>query len=138
MIDVRELRVRDIVNNQYKINIRVSEIYAHGSVGIEGSDFLEPLPELSPINLTEDLLLKLDFKKEKHEILKIYEYNICINNHFIRINEYTNTLGKDYNIHVDNIVHDSCYSTDIQYLHQLQNAIYDATGEELDVTNILE
>ena len=94
--------------------------------------FVEPEP------LSEKILFKLGFKKEEEEVTHVYEYNLCANNHFIRIGKYSNTLGRDYNIHIDNQNRDSVSCTDIQYLHQLQNAIFDATGEELNVNELLK
>lgn len=61
-----------------------------------------------------------------------------LNGYRIDINKCSNTLGKDYGIHIDNLSCDSVLSGDIQYLHQLQNAIFDAAGEELNVNELFK
>jgi hypothetical protein len=90
-----------------------------------------------PIPINEELLLSLGFKKEVDDIIKREYYRLRLNGFCIDINRYSNTLGRDYGLHIDNDCCDSVLSGDIQYLHQLQNYIYDATKQELDITNIL-
>lgn len=90
-----------------------------------------------PIPINEELLLKLGFKKEVEDIIKREYYRLRLNGFCIDINKYSNTLGRDYGIHIDNSCCDSVLRGDIQYLHQLQNYIYDSTKQELDITNIL-
>ena len=155
-MDIRELKIGNIVSsngkpmNTYKgafykiVSIDSQNGNGRGSVVLETNllwkgdtvgawaDFVEPIP------LSEDLLFKLGFKKEKDEVIHVYEYNLCVNNCFLRIGKYSNTLGRDYNTHIDNQNRDSISCTDIQYLHQLQNAVFDATGEEFNVNELLK
>lgn len=155
-MDIRELRIGNIVcsnckpMNTYKgAFYKIVSIYSQngnnrGSVVLEtnllwkGDTVGAWADFVKPIHLSEKLLFKLGFKKEEDEVIHVYEYNLCVNNHFIRIGKYSNTLGRDYNIHIDNQNRDSVSCTDIQYLHQLQNAIFDATGEELDVKELFK
>ena len=90
-----------------------------------------------PIVITEDLLLQLGFQKEVDEIYKEGFYMYLPNGFRIDINKYSNTIGRDYGILIENLCCDSVLSGDIQYLHQLQNYIYDSTKQELDITNII-
>lgn len=106
--------------------------------GNEGDVWEEKYEDIKPIALTEELLLIFGFKKEQDNICGDYEYTIYIGEYPIRINKYSNTINRDWNIHIDNNVHDTILSADIQYVHQLQNAIYFATKQELDVSNILK
>ena len=94
--------------------------------------------EFNPIKITEDLLLKLGFQKEVDKISRKGFYMYLPNGFRIDINKYSNTIGRDYGIHIDNLSCDSVLRGDIQYLHQLQNYIYDATGEELDVKELFK
>ena len=143
-IDIRELRVGNIVDSAEYGRLIIDEIYTHRGNELSCQELksrkgrILPLSYVFQVYIDEFLLRCLGFKKEVDEIIYIYYYNICVNNYFIRISKYSNTLGRYYNIHIDNQVHDSIYSCDIQYLHQLQNAIYDATGEELDVKDLFK
>ena len=91
---------------------------------------------LLPFNIDEDLLFKLGFKKEVEDITKDKRYRLRLNGFCIDINKYSNTLGRDYSVHIDNDCCDSVPSGDIQYLHQLQNYIYDSTKQELNIEGI--
>lgn len=143
MIDIKETR---------KGNLLISKKYWSYCVIFKidcttfGSNFMTYLyknklyedrdKEFNPIKITEDLLLKLGFNREISENSKKGFYMYLPSGFRIDINKYSNTLGRDYGIHIDNLCCDSVLSGDIQYLHQLQNYIYDSTGEELDVKEL--
>ena len=90
-----------------------------------------------PIPISEEILLDLGFKKEVEDITKDKRYRLRLNGFCIEINRYSNTLGRDYGVHIDNLCCDSVLSGDIQYLHKLQNYIYDSTKQELNIESIL-
>ena len=121
------------LSEKYKgsVTIETNYLYKHDTVGAWIS-FLEP------ILLSQDLLLKLGFEIVTDNIIKRKYYRLRLKGFCIDINEWSNTLGRDYGIHIDNLLCDSVLSGDIQYLHQLQNYIYDATGEELDVKELFK
>ena len=143
MIDIREIRKGNLLISKkhwlYCIAFRID-------CTTIGSNFITYLckkvfdedrdKEFNPIKITEDLLLQLGFQKEVDEISKEVFYMYLPNGFRIDINKYSNTLGRDYGIHIDNLSCDSVLSGDIQYLHQLQNYIYDATKQELNIENI--
>lgn len=90
-------------------------------------------PEIfQPIELTEELLLKIGFDA-MHSCRYMYEKSI-INKHnkkvvvYITFHMINKTLRIDFSndLQVLNLY-------DIQYLHQLQNAYYCLTGKELKV-----
>src|SRR5574344_1784094 len=143
MIDIREIRVGNIlVNEEYNIACIVHSIDT--TMGIDSiysvnNDNLYVYPKENHyrIPITEDILLQLGFKKEVEDITKDERYRLRLNGFCIDINKYSNTLGRDYGIHIDNLCCDSILSGDIQYLHQLQNYIYDSTKQELNIENIL-
>lgn len=85
--------------------------------------------DIIPIDITNDLLLSSGFVQKSDS-----EFDLYINKHFINLINDTyasNTIGRDWYIHVDNEVHDSVFSADLQYFHQLQNAIYFSCQAEL-------
>ena len=143
-IDIRELRIGNIVDSAEYGRLIIDEIYTHMGNELSCQELksrkgrILPLSYVFQVYIDEFLLRGLGFKKEVDEVIHVYEYNLCVNNYFIRIGKYSNTLGRDYNIHIDNQNRDSVSCTDIQYLHQLQNAIFDATGEELDIKELFK
>lgn len=143
-MDIRGLRIGNIVDSAEYGRLVIDEIYSHMDAELScrvlrsGLGKILPISYVFPVYIDEFLLRNIGFKKEVDDVIHIYEYNLCANNHFIRIGKYSNTLGRDYNIHIDNQNRDSVSCTDIQYLHQLQNAVFDATGEELNVNELLK
>jgi hypothetical protein len=61
-----------------------------------------------------------------------YAINASNNCNIEIYNEHSNSKGKDWSIHIDNSDYDSILYGDIQYLHQLQNYIYDACGLDIE------
>lgn len=143
-MDIRGLRIGNIVDSAEYGRLVIDEIYSHMDAELScrvlrsGLGKILPISYVFPVYIDEFLLRNIGFKKEVDYVIHIYEYNLCANNHFIRIGKYSNTLCRDYNIHIDNQNRDSVSCTDIQYLHQLQNAVFDATGEELNVNELLK
>ena len=143
MIDIKEIRVGNYFNLENEKEIvfadsilSLDKEILYSTINSKKYAFVG-LSYLLPIKITEDLLLQLGFQKEVDEISKEGFYMYLPNGFRIDINAYSNTLGRDYGIHIDNLLCESVLSGDIQYLHQLQNYIYDATKQELDITNII-
>ena len=141
MIDIKEIRVGNaLINTKDDTDCMVSSIdKITGKISSCNGNILYDYPKeyYSRIPISEDILLALGFKKEVEEIINREYYRLRLNGFCIDINKYSNTIGRDYGIHIDNLCCDSVLSGDIQYLHQLQNYIYDSTKQELDITNIL-
>ena len=78
--------------------------------------------EINPIPITEELLVRNGLKREnvicseKYFFKNIPNYTIVVKNH-------SNTIGRDWSVHIDNDDADSVADVDIQYLHQLQNLL---------------
>lgn len=128
MIDIKEIRIGNVLkyrNYIFKAK-KISEDYS-----FSGEDIF-------PIPITEDLLSDLGFDEEVEDIIHRKYYRLRLNGFCIDINKYSNTLGRNYGIHIDNLCCDSVLSGDIQYLNQLQNYIYDSTKQELDVSMLLK
>ena len=142
MIDIKEIRVGNYFNLENEKEI----VFADSILSLDKEILYSTINSkkyafvgssyLLPIKITEDLLLQLGFQKEVDEISKEGFYMYLPNGFRIDINKYSNTLGRDYGLHIDNVSCDSVLSGDIQYLHQLQNYIYDATKQELNIENI--
>ena len=143
MIDIREIRIGDVlINTVDNVDCVVESI--DRTMGIDSiyavkdcELYVYPKENYCKIPIAEDLLLQLGFQKEVDEISRKEFYMYLPNGFRVDINKYSNTLGRDYGIHIDNLCSDSVLSGDIQYLHQLQNYIYDSTKQELDITNII-
>lgn len=138
MIDIKELRIGNLVKS-FRKNILVEGI---GKKGINYSFMDEEYEyeedELYPILITEELLLKLGFIKEEDSISHDFEFKKWIDGYPITVSDLSNTKDRDYYVHIDSRCYSTILGADIQYLHQLQNAIYFATKNELDVKNIIE
>lgn len=136
MIDTKELKRGNYVITDSGIVIEVNEISDNSinktAIGRTEDIFINPIP------ITEDLLSDLGFDEEVDDTINRKYYRLRLNGFCIDINKYSNTLGRDYGIHIDNLCCDSVLSGDIQYLHQLQNYIYDSTHQELDVSMLLK
>ena len=135
MIDVKEIRKNNIVRTNNKF-IEIQHILEK-SVNDKYKNYYK-FNKLYPITLTNDIFKLLGFKLECEKIINLSEYVKNINGYNIRIGTYSNSIGKDFSIHIDNRDCDTILRADMQYLHQLQNHIYSATYEELDITNIIK
>lgn len=87
------------------------------------------ISEVYPIELTEEVLLKIGFEKHD-ESMNIYAFEneravvvYVPNRKLLRIEGVENDVLVDRNIRLNNI----------KYLHELQNAYYLLTGQELEV-----
>ena len=118
------------------VEIYSEDIYCYDQFGED----LHNIEYIQPIELTEEVLLKIGFKKVFQSKITKGRFELNVN---IGDNEFTNI---EYNIFVSgepnlNITQRRCESLcdnsickqNIKYLHQLQNAYYLLTNEELEV-----
>lgn len=134
MIDARELSKGNVVSLKGIINVTVWEI---GYTGInyrfveneKVREYEYLFGELEPIPITEKLLLKLGFEKED-------DYKMIIGKFFISLSLYSKHY-KEWRLQIDDRNNTSVFGAVVQNLHQLQNAIYLATKEELNVNQLL-
>ncbi|MPS73993.1 MAG: hypothetical protein E2590_12735 [Chryseobacterium sp.] len=83
--------------------------------------------DLSPIEITEEWLLKLGFEKKskKWKDGSVSEDLFIKGNFFIRLHNGYNTFSKfDFN-------YEQVFLTNVDYVHQLQNLYFALTNEEL-------
>lgn len=90
--------------------------------------YMDEEDSFQPIELTEEVLLKIGFVKE-NEINRMYN-NRCVVSYYIGnfYKELVIEVRRENGFYKNNMVH-----YDIKYLHQLQNAYYLLTNEELEV-----
>lgn len=92
------------------------------------------LDEITPLEITEEFLKRNGFELDE----KMYEdfedkyYELKLEKFMITIHEGSNTIGRNWWIHIDN--EDCCTiaSADVQYVHQLQN-LFNTANVEIDI-----
>jgi hypothetical protein len=95
--------------------------------------------EFQPIELTEEVLLKIGFKKDERMRSILYYLDYEINeDEYIRVRYVIYNLNTLPLLRITSpipIILESCELTKlgIRYLHELQNAYYLLTNEELEV-----
>lgn len=128
MIDTVELRIGNLIYEQVLGNISIVGTY--GKIVYakkDGNTYSLTDEYISPIELTEDILIKCGFEYVKNE-------------------EMSECLGGDMSLYKKNKIEiflpeGSCnvlmnyeFENRVQYLHQLQNLFYCLTGKELEIT----
>lgn len=135
-----ELRIGNYVttiNRSNKIHLPTGITEMIGTVGLFSVDLYdykkhfseqqprkESLANITPIPLTEELLIKFGFFR-KYDIYALSEFNIA---------HLTNGLNERSFVLLD--VEDNVVSIDFNYVHQLQNLYFCLTGEELTIKTI--
>lgn len=136
MIDIKDLQIGNKVLYQNKV-VEIETIHIRGTVGIlNGSkDFIVSVSckDIVPIEVTEELLLKLGFEKKYETICRSFDYCMCSNDCYLEIHTTSNSIDRDWFCHIDNISHYTIGGFDFQYLHELQNGIRLITKGDLEV-----
>lgn len=83
------------------------------------------LDEITPIEITEEFLKCNGFELDKktYENFEYKYYELKLEKFMITINDGSNTIGRDWLIHIDSADCCTIASADIQYVHQLQNIL---------------
>lgn len=137
MIDIKDLQIGNKVLYKDKI-VEVATIHITGTVGIlNGSkDFIVSVSckDIEPIEVTDNLLLKLGFKANLPLFEGQEEYKIAVNDCLVEVRkDISNSINRDWFCHIDNISHSTIGGFDFQYLHELQNGIRLITKGDLEV-----
>jgi hypothetical protein len=99
-----------------------------------GGIFTVGLDEIIPVKLSEEFLKWNGFELDE----KMYEdfeekyYELKLDKFTITIHEGSNTMGRDWWVHIDNESCCTIASADVQYVHQLQN-IFNIANVEIDI-----
>ena len=124
MIDTRELMRGNKVALGNEVFV-VDEIFEN-AVSLYGCECMTYAMSLEPITITEELLLKNGFVKElliegNERYDDWVSYKKEVNGYFLEIRHCSNSIERDWYVHIDNESHCSVGSMDIEYVHQLQN-----------------
>ncbi len=126
----KELRIGNFVKSTFDDLIcEILDIYAHQGADVYcshkyGQDLLDVKYGIEPILLTEEFFLKNGFEKDP----MITQYSKKIDEFLISYIDGVN--GCLLSIQGEKSQY---YKYDIKYIHELQNAYYCLTGEELEV-----
>lgn len=140
MIDTKELMRGNLMivgkGTDWEQVCVIDEIM-YNVVSLYGREFTTFATSLDPIPITEDLLLKNGFNKELLiEGMENYDdwvsYKKQVNGYFLDIRHCSNSIERDWYVHIDNDAHCSVGSMDIEYVHQLQN-IVTLSGNKIDI-----
>lgn len=123
---VNELRVGDWFY-RHCCNDQVMEVRAGGVIGLDRNRGIICLHEMQPIELTKEF-----FEKNGFILLKDLEY---YGNYFtsedMRIDVYESS--NSWVVHIDDKECSTAFSKCLKYVHELQNAYYVSTVEEMEV-----
>jgi hypothetical protein len=103
----------------------IDEIF-DGIVGLQGRECTTYASLIDPITITEELLLKNGFKKrlliegnERYDDWVSYEKEV--NGYFLEMRHCSNSIERDWYVHIDNNYRCGIGGVDVEYVHQLQN-----------------
>lgn len=140
MIDTKELMRGNLMiigkGTDWEQVCIIDEIM-YNVVSLYGREFTTFANVLEPIPITEDLLLKNGFNKELLiEGMENYDdwvsYKKEVNGYFLDIRHCSNSIERDWYVHIDNDAHCSVGSMDVEYVHQLQNLVT-LSGNKIDI-----
>ncbi len=140
MIDTNELmRGNKVIvgkGSDWEEVVVIDEIF-NGIVGLQGREFTTFAGVLDPISITEDLLIKNGFTKklliegnEKYD--DWVEFEKDFGKFFLSIRHCSNSIERDWYVHIDNDYRCGVGGMDIEYVHQLQNVVKIA-GYEIEI-----
>lgn len=106
-------------------NVAIDEIFEN-AVSLKGREFTTYITTLEPIPISEELLIKNGFNKnvliEGYDLFDDFiEYEKYIDGFFVTFRQTSNTIDRDWYVHIDNCNRFTCGGCDVQYIHQVQN-----------------
>lgn len=122
---VNELRVGNWFY-RYCCNDQVMEVRAGGVIGLDRNRGIICLHEMQPIELTKEFFEKNGFIKQND-----WEEVLYYRSEDMRIDVYENYLG--WVVNIDDEKFTMVFSNNLKYVHELQNAYYVSTGEEMEI-----
>ena len=122
---INELRVGNWFHRPCRID-QVMEVRAGGVIGLDRNRGIICLHEMQPIELTKEFLEKNGFIRQ-HDWEEVLYYR----SEDMRIEAYENYLG--WVVNIDDEKFTMVFSNNLKYVHELQNAYYVSTGNELDI-----
>ena len=122
---INELRVGNWFY-RYCCNDQVMEVRAGGVLGLDNLRGIISLHEMQPIPLTKEFFEKNGFIKQND-----FEDVLYYRSEDMRMQVYENYLG--WVVNIDSEGFTMVFSNNLKYVHELQNAYFVSTGEELEV-----
>lgn len=122
---INELRVGNLFYRHCCID-QVMEVRAGGVIGLDRNRGIICLHEMQPIELTKEFFEKNGFIKQND-----WEEVLYYRSEDMRIEAYENYLG--WVVNIDDEKFTMVFSNNLKYVHELQNAYYVSTGEEMEV-----
>ena len=107
-------------------NDQIMEVRAGGVIGLDRGRGIICLHEMQPIELTKEFFEKNGFIKQND-----WEEVLYYRSEDMRIEAYENYLG--WVVNIDDEKFTMVFSNNLKYVHELQNAYYVSTGEELEI-----
>lgn len=123
---INELRVGNWFY-RYCCNDQVMEVRAGGVIGVDRGRGIICLHEMQPIELTKEFFEKNGFIR----LESLDYYDNYFTSEDMRIDVYESSKG--WVVHLDNIEFSTAFCKRLNYVHELQNAYYVSTGEEIEV-----
>lgn len=122
---VNELRVGNFFY-RHCCTDQVMEVRAGGVIGLDRNKGIICLHEMQPIELTKEFFEKNGFIKQND-----WEEVLYYRSEDMRIEAYENYLG--WVVNIDDEKFTMVFSNNLKYVHELQNAYYVSTGEEMEI-----
>ena len=123
---INELRVGNLFHRHCCID-QVMEVRAGGVIGLDRNRGIICLHEMQPIELTKEFFEKNGFIR----LESLDYYDNYFTSEDMRIDVYESSKG--WVVHIDNIEFSTAFCKCLKYVHELQNAYYVSTGEEIEV-----
>ena len=123
---INELRIGNWFY-RYCCNDQVMEVRAEGVIGVDRGRGIICLHEMQPIELTKEFFEKNGFIR----LESLDYYDNYFTSEDMRIDVYESSKG--WVVHIDNIEFSTAFCKRLKYVHELQNAYYVSTGEEMEI-----
>ena len=132
-MDKRDLKICSNVFYNNEICKIENIVYDHACLVTNDGKICIPISDIQPIPITEEIIAKLGFIEHTNKYMKWKEYRLETNKGYITIAEVSNSIDKNWSIHIDNLDYDSCANVDIKYLHDIQNIVWTCLNIELEI-----
>lgn len=140
MIDTNELMRGNLLivgkGTDWEQTCVIDEIM-YNVVSLQGREFTTYVSLLDPIPITEELLVKNGFEKkllidgnEKYD--DWVEFEKDFDKFFLSLRHCSNSIERDWYVHIDNDYRCGVGGMDVEYVHQLQN-VCRVAGYELEI-----
>lgn len=146
MINCKELMIGNWVHESERSKfpmrvVNVGEDYCYLDFdGNQGDVFECKDKDMMPIEITEELLLKIGFEKNEIYGSNDYSFDVTYDTQlkscFLEVNKHSNSAYRDWYCQIDNNRHESIGGFDFQYLHELQNGIRLITKSDLEIKEL--